>query len=445
MLIASIGCSSEIEMQPHTLMKNPVTLLVDFEDDATLADIKETEEELGRHLVPNSVMFHGTKLMRVTVDASEADELMAKIRNDWDIEAVELSQTYETLRSEGFDVPNDPFWPQQAWHMDMIGLREAWNYSTGEGVTVAIVDTGISGEKSKYPMVPDLKQTCMVPGYNFVDDNNDPYDRNSHGTHVGSSVAESTNNNLGGVGIAYDACLMPLKVLSDSGSGYTEDIAEAIIWATNNGAQVINMSLGGGGYSQVMQNAIDHAVKNNVLVLCAAGNSGRAKIEYPAAQDGCLAIASVGPDGNLAPYSSHGEGGEGIFLASPGGNMRDFGPEGGVWQSTVDRNDPHKWGMFPYQGTSMATPIAAGSTALVVSALLEKNGDYDREDVIQILASAATDKNDNFRYGHGIVNVAEAVKDVKGSAVTFQILAAFIFAGLVAFVASRKMLRRPRM
>jgi len=420
---------------------------VDFEDDATMQDIHETEQELGLKLVPNSVVFHGTKLMKVTVEASDADRLMGLIRDDWDIEAVELSQTYEAYALKGganFDMPNDPFYEKQAWHMEMINLREAWQYATGKGVTVAIVDTGISGKDSKYPMVPDLKETCMVPGYNFVDDNTDPYDRNSHGTHVGSSVAESTNNNLGGVGVAYNACLMPLKVLSDRGSGSTEDIAEAIVWAVDNGAQVVNMSLGGGGYSQVMQNAITYAVDNNVIVMCAAGNGGRAKIEFPAAMDGCLAISSVGPDANLAYYSSYGEGGEGIFIASPGGNTRDFGNDGGVWQSTVDPNDPNQWVMAPYQGTSMATPIAAGSVALVISAFLEADGDYDREDVIDLLADTATEKGDDFRYGYGIINPAEAVKAISGSSLPYQILAAFVLAALIAFVASRKMLRRPR-
>lgn len=427
-----------------TVSAEPITLLVDFKDDTSRAEVTETEKELGFDLQPNSIMFSATKLMKVRVDSNRVEEYMDRIKDDKDIESVEISQQYSIFGGADFDVPNDPAYDKQRWHFDMIGLEEAWRISTGKGVVVAIVDTGISDGKGSLPRVPDLNNTCFVKGYNFVDDNTDPYDRNSHGTHVGSSVAESTNNAVGGVGVAFNACLMPLKVLSDSGSGSLEDIAEAIRYAVDNGADIVNMSLGGGGYSKIMADALQHAKKNNVLVFCAAGNSGMPRVEYPAAQDGCLAISSVGPKGELAPYSSHGTGKDhGIFVASPGGDTRGFGPDGGVWQSTIDRTDPYKWGMFPYQGTSMATPIAAGVAALIVSDLKERNGEYSRDEVIDIIAQSAQDKDDEYRYGHGIINAGQALNAVANPKHNgLKIFGAFLFALVVAFAAHRTMSRR---
>jgi serine protease len=422
-------------------LASPIKLIVDFRDEASDSDISDTEDDLGIKLNSNSKMFSSTKIMTAIVDSDNVEELIQSIEDDSDIQSVEISQTYRIL-SDGvdFDVPNDPFLTKQLWHFDMIGLQQAWRHTTGKGAVVAVLDTGVSGPHSKFPQVPDLKDTCFVPGYNFADNTSDPYDAQSHGTHVASTIAESTNNSLGGVGIAFGACIMPVKVLNDYGSGSTEDIAEGIRFAADNGAHIINMSLGGGGYSQVMQDAIDYAVDKNVLIFCAAGNSGRDRIEYPAGMEGCLAISSVGPDQKLAPYSSHGRDAndqEGLFLAAPGGNMMDFGPDGGVWQSTINPDDPYTWGMFPYQGTSMATPMAAGSAALLVSLL---GPGVDREEVIKLMSSTALDVDDEYKYGAGILNVGAAVEEAKGKGVTRNsvMMAMVLFVLFAIFVAGKK-------
>ncbi|PSB57785.1 peptidase S8, partial [Chroococcidiopsis cubana CCALA 043] len=158
-----------------------------------------------------------------------------------------------------YEVPNDPQYGQQ-WNMRSISIESAWDETKGSGVTVAVIDTGIS-------QVPDLKNTKFVEGYDFVNDKVAADDDNGHGTHVAGTVAQSTNNNYGVAGVAYEATLMPLKVLSAGGTGTTSDIAEAIRFAADNGAGVINMSLGGGGESEMMKEAIAYAQQKGVVVV----------------------------------------------------------------------------------------------------------------------------------------------------------------------------------
>lgn len=456
--VASMMLAFSVSAEPESLTR----IIIDFDDDATAEDVRETEEELGTTLYKEED-FSAWKIATAYIDPSTASEVIEEIASDWDVENVERSQVYTVPEvadvhgynmqwsDEGgaygkapFNKPNDEYYAKngkQKWHFDLIGLEQAWQHSTGQGAVVAILDTGVSsGKDPNYPRVGDLKNTCFVDGYNFVDNNKNPYDKQSHGTHVASSVAESTNNEIGGVGVAFEACIMPMKVLSDRGSGYTEDIALAIRKATDAGAHVINMSLGGGGYSKIMEEAVQYAAENNVLVFCAAGNGSRDQIEYPASYDGCLAVSSVGPDGKLAYYSSYGKGGEGVRFASPGGNKRDFGDDGGVWQSTVNPQNAKQWGMFPYQGTSMATPIAAGVGALLVSYFLEEDGGYDRDKVVSIMEDSASERGDAYRYGAGVVHAGRAL-EAADSADTKATLTALALSA-AAFFLVRRMRRK---
>ncbi|PLZ88191.1 peptidase S8, partial [Fischerella thermalis CCMEE 5196] len=147
--------------------------------------------------------------------------------------------------------PNDPMYSKQ-WHLHNIGVVGAWKETKGSGITVAVIDTGVT-------QVRDLAETKFVKGYDFVNDTEEVKDDNGHGTHVAGTIAQATNNNYGVAGVAYEANIMPLKVLSSYGGGTVADIAEAIKFAADNGAKVINMSLGGGGESHLMKDAIEYA------------------------------------------------------------------------------------------------------------------------------------------------------------------------------------------
>ena len=296
--------------------------------------------------------------------------------------------------------------------MDMIKMEQAWRAGQGKGAVVAVIDTGVSDgrrEKKGFPRVPDLEGTTFVPGYNFVADNEFPDDDHAHGTHVAGTIAQATNNNFGVTGVAPKASIMALKVLSKQGWGTSADIANAIRWAADHGANVINMSLGGGGYSSAMANAVKYAHDKGVVVVCAAGNTGRGRVEYPAAYPGALAVSSVGPDGARAWYSSYGKE---TFIAAPGGDTRvDLNKDGiadGVLQDTIVVGDPSKHGFFPFQGTSMATPHVAGVAALIVG-----RGVTNPDKVAEILAKSAERRDDKAQYGNGVLNAAAAMTAVQ--------------------------------
>ena len=409
-------------------LAEPVTLLVDFEDDATAEDVRDSEREFGIDLEPTSIMYSATKLTSVLVDRTDVESLIDGLGGDWDVEGVEVSQTYTTMGGADFKVPNDPeFAGKQKWQWEMIELSRAWKYATGKGVVVAVLDTVVSyGDTAGFPRVGDLKDTEILRGYSFINDNKHPNDGHMHGTHCASTIAQSTNNALSGSGIAFEASILPVQVLSASGSGSTEAISEGIRWATDNGAHVISLSLGGGGYSEVMNSAVQHAVKRNVLVIAAAGNTPSESVHYPSAYDNVLAISAVAPGGTigtpdagnakiakLASYASYGGAGgkKGIFLGAPGGDKKLYGEAGGIWQSTIVEGDPTKWALISANGSSMATPAVSGVAALVISELMQKNGGkYKASEVKKILADSATKRDDKLHFGAGVLNAGAAAE-----------------------------------
>ena len=299
--------------------------------------------------------------------------------------------------------PNDPRYGEQ-WNFQMIGVESAWKRTQGKDVVVAVIDTGVAGGTvKKGKACRDFGQTAFVKGYNFVGKNDDAFDDHGHGTHVAGTIAESTNNNEGVAGIAFNAKIMPLKVLSANGSGSSADIADAIRFAADNGANVINMSLGSAYPSDVIHKAVKYARGKGVVIVCAAGNSFGGKVGYPAAYPECIAVSAVGPSGNIAKYSSYGKE---VALAAPGGDMVDSGnPADGILQNT---NFPEAQGgkgddYYAFQGTSMASPHVAGVAALLVS-----QGIADPAQVKDLLEKSAKPKGDKIKYGAGILSASQA-------------------------------------
>lgn len=442
------ACSNEqVKFDDSLVLDNEVEIVVDFNDNLSYQEIQDIEKDLKVDFKQNSPLFSKTKIAIATVSEHKLEKIEEALRNDYDsvVESASINSLYSidpsaSIKVNGHEdftnktqIPNDPMFDQQ-WNLRMINAPDIWEYATGKDVVVAVLDTGLSDGHGKYGRVPDLGSTCFVNGFNFVDNDEDPYDFHGHGTHVAGTIAQSTNNGIGVAGVAYGSCLMSIKVLSDQGYGTVADIAEGIRWATDNGAKVINMSLGGGAYSAVMEAAVRYAYENGVFLACAAGNGSKAVIEFPAGYEGCHAISAVNNEGNLSWYSSHGESALGtkLFIAAPGGDTRN-GPEGGVLQDTIATGDPTKHGYYAFQGTSMATPHVAGAAALV----FELCPDCSPDDIADVLANTVTPKDDFAKYGHGVLNMQDAVEyaldqkeDSEGISLLSYILMFFVSLGV---------------
>lgn len=233
----------------------------------------------------------------------------------------------------------DPYLDDQ-WGMKKVQAPAAWERTKGDGVKIAILDTGIDQNH------PDLSSK-IVAQKNFTG-KGIPDDRYGHGTHVAGIASAITNNGIGVAGLGYNAKLMNGKVLSDTGSGYYSWIASGVIWAADNGAKVINMSLGGGADDSTLQSAVNYAWTKGVVVVAAAGNNSNSNPFYPAYYGNCIAVAAT-DSSDLKPYWSN-FGREWVDVAAPGVDIYSTLNTGG-------------YGLM--SGTSMASPHVAGLAALV--------------------------------------------------------------------------------
>jgi serine protease len=395
----------------------PEIVVVDFLDGTTKAEFDALEQDWGLDLELADEEEGVDSAITVGTYQGDLEALLARIRTNGQVEAAE-----PLMRFAASFVPNDPAYAKQ-WNLKMINMPKAWDRTKGKGVVVAVLDTGVAFEDhDDFRQVPDLKGTKFVDGYDFVNKDRHANDDHGHGTHVAGTIAQATNNGEGVAGVAFEAAIMPVKVLDHFGGGTSADIADAIRWAADHGANVINMSLGGGGRSVVMEKAVEYARKKGVVVVCAAGNGGRGIVEYPAAYPGSVAVAAVGPSGQRAPYSSWGKE---LDLAAPGGDKRQ-GEEAGIIQNTIDPKDVSQAVYASYQGTSMATPHVAGLAALLFAAGAKNPDQVEKA----LFASAhppkgATGWTD--QYGHGVIDAEaalQALKKLSGSSDTSELLPA---------------------
>lgn len=367
------------------------SLILDFKDDLSPTQITaELQQIANQQSAQLNSEFSGVENLYIIRGDRPTLEALRRSPLAQMTEHIEPNYQYSTLL-----VPNDPDYGKQ-WNMRSIRAEAAWDESTGQGVTVAVIDTGVS-------RVPDLKDTHFVAGYDFVNDRQAADDDNGHGTHVAGTIAQATNNGLGVAGIAFDASIMPLKVLSASGGGTVADIAEAIRFAADHKADVINMSLGGTGDSQVLKDAVEYAYRKGVVLIAAAGNANQNSASYPARYPHVIAVSASGPAGDKAPYSNFGAG---VDIAAPGGAVSKESPNGGILQNTINPQTGESI-FVPLQGTSMAAPHVAG-----VAALIKATGMQDPDQITQVLKESARNVQDDAlnQFGAGHLDAAAAVK-----------------------------------
>jgi len=332
----------------------------------------------------------GVYQVPVGVDVMDA---IAELRASGDFDYVEPDYVREIA---SVDV-DDPYVGYQ-WHMDMVGARDAWDWTMGEGVVVAVLDTGVSDGP-----LDGIGQ--LLQGWDFVNGDDDPSDDHGHGTHVAGTIAQATDNGQGVVGLAPGASILPVKVMSASGIGYTSDIVAGIEYAIDQGAQVINMSIGSASGSSAEEAAVQAAWDAGVFVAAATGNESAHEINFPAGYAGAVAVGATGGADTVSGYSNTGDG---ISLVAPGGDLSaDADGDGypdGVLQETFAGPT---WSYFFYEGTSMAAPHVAGAAALLMSA------GATHEEALSLLIESAVDVGDpgyDLEAGHGRIDAAAALE-----------------------------------
>ncbi|MDG2525678.1 S8 family serine peptidase [Stenotrophomonas sp. HITSZ_GD] len=335
----------------------------------------------------------------------ELERLIEEIAADPAVRYVEPDRL-QRIAAAPVAVPDDPDYAARQWHLhEALGganVPAAWPASQGEGVVVAVLDTGI------LPDHPDFARARLLEGYDFVREpfmsrreqagtapgaldrgdwsalagecgaSSRPEESSWHGTHVAGTIAQTTGNGLGGASVAPRATLLPVRVLGRCG-GWISDIVDGLTWASGgevrdaapnpHPAQVINLSLGGrGACGRAYQEAIDAAVSRGSVVVVAAGNTGAdARAFSPASCRNVIAVAATGAGGGMAGYSNYGAP---VALSAPGGDFLG-GMRGFVWQAGYTGTTTPTSGEYtstPMGGTSMAAPHVAGVAALVQGA-----------------------------------------------------------------------------
>jgi serine protease len=313
----------------------------------------------------------------------------------------------------GRPAPNDELFSQQ-WNLDAIGIPRAWDVSTGEGVVVAVLDTGVAYEDDgPYRRAPDLAGTRFVPGWDFVDDDAHPDDvpvpgRGSQGTHVAGVVAATTDNVLGTAGVAPGAAIMPVRVLGPEGSGTSEAIARGLHFAADNGADVANVSLGPDIDASLLAEAVGYAVGKGVTVVLALAEGGLGTLAVPVAVPDALVVGAVDYENVRTEYSFYGRG---LDLVAPGGDVqvdqnRDGIDDGIVAQTLFGRPDAFCFCLR--QGMPSAAAHVSGVAALVLAAGRARTPAEVRGLLVSTAADLGPPGTDE-EYGAGLVQATRAL------------------------------------
>jgi thermitase len=323
--------------------------------------------------------------LTTTLAALQHNPLVAYAEPDYQVQAADVV------------TPNDPYWGSQ-WGPPDIQAPQAWAVTTGTAsVTIAVIDTGVDLTH------PDLAaQIDLVNSKSFLAYAPTAQDDYGHGTHV-AGIAAAIGNNLTGIaGMAWGVRIMALKVLDYSGSGYESDVAAAITYAADHGAQVINISLGGTGASQTLADAVNYAYTHGVTIVAAAGNNDSSSPFYPAAYPHVIAVASVDSNNQRSYFSNYGSD---IAVAAPGGSIFSTYPVSMGSYTTMS-------------GTSMATPHVAGVAALLASLPLFNTPDKIRAALentakdLTVDSSGVCQSGPNWDpcYGYGLVQAYDALQ-----------------------------------
>jgi thermitase len=354
----------------------PNQILVQFAGNAQKSEIAE---RLSKARAEPRASIEKIGVVVIDVPEGEFEKTIETLQNQPGVLAVEpnyIATAQETI-------PSDPAWGLQ-YGLRNIRAPQGWTISSGASwVTIAILDTGVDGYH------PDLVLKTL-PGYNILSPSSEPLDDNGHGTHVAGIAAAATNNGIGMAGTSWGAQIMPVKVLNASASGTYANVASGIIWAVDNGAQVINLSLGGSAYSAVLESAVNYAYNRGVVLVASSGNAGSASILYPARYMQVIAVGATDSNNQRSAFSNFGDGME---LVAPGVSVYSTEPGGG----------------YSYRsGTSMSAPFVSGLAAILIG----MPGNYNASWVRNQLTVSALDLGASgwdAEHGYGLIQMDAAL------------------------------------
>ncbi|WP_341357004.1 cell wall-binding repeat-containing protein [Rossellomorea sp. y25] len=344
-----------------------VQLLVVHKDQEGEVSTQSSDEDEGKFEV-------------LSVPRKDVSSTLSKLNNNENIEYAEVDQLVYTQAA----APNDTYFNNQSQDFQVMKVLEAWeNYNPIEEVTVAIVDSGIDLKH------PELRSR-LVEGKNFINEEEPPVDRSGHGTHVAGLVGAVTNNKMGIASAAEKVKLMPVKVFEGK-TTYMSTVIQGIRYAADNGADIINLSLGSYSNMKALEDAIDYAVDKGALVVGAAGNDDEHAVLYPATYPEVLAVGSV--DSTTLTKSTFSNFGETVDISAPGTN---------IFSTWMD-------GYQALDGTSMSTAIVSSVSSMVKQQYPFLKG----LQVKDVLENSTTPLPEVDRLGTGLINAEEALNFVQ--------------------------------
>jgi serine protease len=427
-LIAALGLMLVVPAGAEASDYVPDEVIVRYEDGTSGGVATQVAESAGTEAVQG--LAGGSEQLQIE-DGDSVRETIAELRSDPNVVyAVPNWKAYAAATR-----PNDPGFGLQ-WNLyDDFGINvvDAWTLAEGlgarggRGAVVAVLDSGVAYERrGRYRRAPDLRRSTFVRPWDFIGRDGHPNDVFGHGTHVSGTIAQTTNNRLGTAGIAFNAKIMPLRVLDAQGEGDSAAISRAIRYAARHRADVINLSLEFPAEVRASEipdvlSAIRYARRRGVVVVAAAGNQADIAVAYPARAQSVIAVGATTVTGCQADYSNSGKD---LDVVAPGGGI-DMPNTDGTWdrehcdpdsvgraivQQTFVGGGVRRFGLpRSYEGTSMASPHVSAIAALIIATDRLGPNPTPRAVEEHIEATARpTDRPD--RYGAGLVDAAAALR-----------------------------------
>jgi len=352
-------------------------LIVNCREGVSAAEMHKEYKKNGHKLISHNAKL-GYDVIQVSTNLAQAQK---HYNEHTRVKCAELNHIRRILVT-----PNDPKYKDQ-YGLRLIKANLAWNTTKGRRLsTIAVIDTGVQRSH------PDLKGKLLT-GYNFVGGNTNTNDDNGHGTHVAGIAAAITNNKTGVAGTAWRNRILPVKAFDSSGNSTSDLIVKGILYAADQGARVINMSFGGGPYSQTEADACAYAIKKGAVLVASAGNNASNAKSYPGAYPGVLSVAATDEKNAKAGFSNYGKW---VSVAAPG----------------VEILSTYIGSKYSYlSGTSMSAPFVSG-----VAGLLAAKGRTNTKIVKLIKDSARAIAGTGTYWQYGLVDANKAVRSARGAA-----------------------------